>query len=226
MPMAAGSPMWTGAPWALGNRALAVTAFESSAAGIGRMETTSGPWKAPAGRKGAEGHHRGPVEGAGGRAGDRRPPHRDVLAVLDVPEPDPRLQQRPLERERAAQEEGDEVIAPVRRGVGDLVGEHAVLVDPVARQVGAEVRARRHAHRLRRADVGDFQQRARSWITLAEEQEVVGSVPGEHREVRLDVTLAEAGGDARQLAPPDVGADLAGGARVDRHTGVLLPDSA
>ena len=49
-PIAEGSPMWTGAPWALGNRALAVTAFASCAAAIGRIETTIGPWKTPAGR--------------------------------------------------------------------------------------------------------------------------------------------------------------------------------
>src|SRR5436309_2623463 len=38
MPMAAGSPTCTGAPWAPGNRALAVTAVASCAAGIGPAE--------------------------------------------------------------------------------------------------------------------------------------------------------------------------------------------
>src|SRR5262249_61201164 len=49
-PIAAGSPTWTGAPWAFGNRALAVTALASWLLGIGRIETTIGPWKTPAGR--------------------------------------------------------------------------------------------------------------------------------------------------------------------------------
>ena len=78
------------------------------------------------------------MEDAGRTTSDRRAPHRDVLALLDVPEPDPGLEQRPLEGERAAEEKRDEVVAPVRRDVGDLVGQHAVLVDPVARDVRAQ----------------------------------------------------------------------------------------
>src|SRR6266511_5690171 len=57
MPMAGGSPMWIGAPWALGNRAEAVTAFESIEVGMGRMETTIGQWKRPAGRHAMEVFH-------------------------------------------------------------------------------------------------------------------------------------------------------------------------
>jgi len=49
--------MWTGAPWAPGKRALAVTAFERSAAAMGRIETTMGPWKTPAGRHGIDVRH-------------------------------------------------------------------------------------------------------------------------------------------------------------------------
>src|SRR5262245_62209003 len=47
MPIAAGSPMCTGAPCALGKRALAVTALDSCADGIGRIETTIGPGNTP-----------------------------------------------------------------------------------------------------------------------------------------------------------------------------------
>src|SRR5213078_3442494 len=56
-PIAAGSPMCTGAPWAFGKRALAVTAFESCVDGIGRIETTIGPWNTPAGRHGVDVFH-------------------------------------------------------------------------------------------------------------------------------------------------------------------------
>jgi hypothetical protein len=90
-----------------------------------------------------------------------------------VPQVDAGIQQRPLEGERAAEQERHEIVPPVRRHVGDLVREHAVLVDPVARNVRAEIRARRDADGLWRADVGDFDQRARSRIALAEQQEVV-----------------------------------------------------
>src|SRR5947207_1396241 len=164
----------------------------------------------------------GPVERARRAACDRRPPHRDVLPLLDVPEADPRLEQRPLERERAAQEEGDEVAPPVGRRVRHLVGEDAVLVDAVLRDVRSEVGARRHADGLRRADVGHFQERARARVALAEEQEIVGGVPREHREVRLDEVLPQAGRDTRELAPPDVLPDLPGVARVDGHGRILL----
>src|SRR5881398_2690921 len=57
MPSAAGSPMCTGAPCAPGKRALAVTALDSCADGIGRIETTIGPWKPPAGRHAVDVFH-------------------------------------------------------------------------------------------------------------------------------------------------------------------------
>ncbi len=50
MPIAPGSPTCTGAPCAFGKRAEAVTAFEISPVGIGRIDTTMGPWNCPAGR--------------------------------------------------------------------------------------------------------------------------------------------------------------------------------
>src|SRR5205823_13655616 len=106
--------------------------------------------------------------------------------------------------------------------VRHLVGEDAVLVDAVLRDVRSEVGARRHADGLRRADVGHFQERARARVALAEEQEIVGGVPREHREVRLDEVLPQAGRDTRELAPPDVLPDLPGVARVDGHGRILL----
>ena len=49
IPSAAGSPACTGAPCASGNRPLTATASSTRSAGIGRMETTSGPRNGPAG---------------------------------------------------------------------------------------------------------------------------------------------------------------------------------
>src|SRR5205085_12506960 len=57
MPSAAGSPICTGAPCAFGKRALAVTALDSCVDGIGRIETTIGPWNTPAGRHGVHLSH-------------------------------------------------------------------------------------------------------------------------------------------------------------------------
>ena len=49
MPMVAGSPTWIGAPWTAGKRDVTCTARTTCSCGIGRMETTMGPEKAPAG---------------------------------------------------------------------------------------------------------------------------------------------------------------------------------
>ncbi len=52
MPRATGSPMWIGAPWARGKRLQTCTARTAWAGVMGRIDTTSGPWKSPAGRHG------------------------------------------------------------------------------------------------------------------------------------------------------------------------------
>ena len=80
------------------------------------------------------------------------------------------------------------------------------------------------ADRLRRPDVGHLDQRARSRIALAEEQEVVGQLARQHGEVGLHVTGAEPGRDARERAAPDIGPDLPRVPRVDGHGGIL-PES-
>jgi hypothetical protein len=49
MPMAAGSPMCTGAPWTLGIRPVISAAFLAFSGVMGRMEQTIGPQKGPAG---------------------------------------------------------------------------------------------------------------------------------------------------------------------------------
>src|SRR4029077_8443889 len=136
---------------------------------------------------------------------------------LDVPHRDARVEQRPLEGERAAEQEGHQVVAPEGAHVGHLVGHHPVLVDAVARQVGAEVGAGRHADRLGRAHVGDLDQRARPRVALAEEQEVVGLLPRQHREVGLHEAGGQARGHGGQASGPDVGANLLRMAGVDRH---------
>src|SRR5712692_1673116 len=197
MPMAAGSPTWMGAPCAPGKRAEAVTALATISCGMGRIETTMGPWKRP--------------------AVDAGLPHRDIAPALDVTERDARVHERPLEGEGAAQQEGDEVIAPEGLDVRHLVGEDTVLVDPVARQVGPQVGARRRADRLGRAHIGHLDQRTRARVALAEEEEVVGVVPGQHGHVGLNEAGAEAGRDAGKLAASDIRADLSRVTGINRH---------
>ena len=52
IPIASGTPMWTGAPCTFGKREVICTARIASAGLNGRIETTSGPWKRPAGTVG------------------------------------------------------------------------------------------------------------------------------------------------------------------------------
>ena len=56
-----------------------------------------GPWKWPAGRHAIDVFH-----------------IATFLPSLDVPQRDARVEQRPLEGERAAEEEGDQIVAPER----------------------------------------------------------------------------------------------------------------
>ena len=62
----------------------------------GRIDTTIGPANGPAG------------------AGDVGAVHRHVALALDVADRHAVLQQRLLEGERAADDEGDQIVAPVR----------------------------------------------------------------------------------------------------------------
>ena len=145
IPSVSGSPMWTGAPWAVVKRLVISVARIAWRGVIGRIETTSGPLKRPAGWR-----------------RDRGRVHRDVRALLDVADRQPGGQQRALERERAADQERDEVLAPDVADVGRLVDDLAVDVDAVARDVGAQIGAGRGDPRLARARVGHLDDGARS----------------------------------------------------------------
>jgi len=134
-----------------------------------------------------------------------------------VPEADARLEKRPLERERASEQEGHQIVAPVGRHIDDLVGQGAILVDPIAGDVRAEVRTGGNPDWLRRAHVRDFHQWAGPGIALAEQQEVVGVIPWQNGQIRLDVARAQARGDASDYALPDVLSDFAWGSSIDGH---------
>src|SRR5204863_9964996 len=128
---------------------------------------------------------------------------------------------RTVEGEAAPAEKACQVFPAVRRRVRHLVGEDAALVDPVAGNVGAEIGAPRDAHRLGRAHVRHLDERARSRVALAEQEEIVGLVPRQDRQVGLDVVLTETRGDSPDLAVSDVLPYLPRMARVDRHTRIL-----
>ena len=153
---------------------------------IGRIETTS---------RAAEATSR--------VARDRGPVHRDVDALLDVPDGQLGRQQRALERERAADQERDEVLAPDVADVGDLVRDLAVAVDAVAGEIGSEVGAGREVARLGVAGVADLEHRARARVGDAEAQEVERVALREHDQVGLRVAGRERGRRPVVLAAPD-----------------------
>ena len=175
------------------DRAVAGGDLRRAEGAIGRMETTSGPEKRP-----------------GRLALPARPVHRDVDDLLDVADRQPLGLERALERERAADQEADEVVAPVLARVGRLVGDLAVPEGPVARDVGAQVGAGRHLRRLGGTGVGDVEHRARPRVLDAEAQEVEGVGLGQRDEVGLGVAGGEAGGRPRVLAGADRVAQLPG----------------
>ena len=120
-------------------------------------------------------HYHRPAQAAGGLAGDGAV-HRDVVAVLDVPDWHAVGQQRSLETEAAADEEGHHVVLPEGRDVLHLLIELAIAVDAVAREVRADIGAWRRVPWLEARRVGDVQQRAGFGVALAEQQEVVGQL--------------------------------------------------
>jgi hypothetical protein len=122
MPISSGMPICTGAPCTAGNRVVIWMARIASAGFSGRIDTTSGPWNGPAGG--------GRIDGA---------VHRHGRAVGDVAQLDAVLHQRVLERERAAEREDHEIVAPVLVDVGRLVDQFAVAEHLVAAEVGADV---------------------------------------------------------------------------------------
>src|SRR5699024_5040100 len=90
---------------------------------------------------GAHGAHHGALEGSGLHGLDVGLVHGHVAAHLNVAHGYAGGHQRLLKGEGAADEETHIPVLPVFRGVGELLGEHAVLIHPVAGDVGDDVPA-------------------------------------------------------------------------------------
>ena len=135
MPMAAGSPKCTGAPCTAGKREVTWIARIASAGDSGRIETTSGPPNGPPARSAMVVRY-----------------IAHVAALLDVAQPQAVVEQRLLERERAADHERHQVVAPEVAHVGGLADQLAVAPHAVARDIGADVDVR--AERRQRGSPG------------------------------------------------------------------------
>ena len=92
-------------------------------------DEAAGQMRGTDGLVGAHRDHQRAGEAPRGPALDRRAVHGHVDVLLDVADRQAGVQQRTVERERAAEQERDEVLAPVRRRVAGLVDELAVAVD-------------------------------------------------------------------------------------------------
>ena len=136
--------------------------------------TTSGPESPPADRH------------ARARCGTS-----ERCAEVEVPHRHAGLLQGGLEGEAAADQEGHQVVTPVRRGV-QVSRCSPVVVDPVGGEVGAEVAAEERGRGG--PGLGHVEDRAGPWVALGEEQEVEGAVPGSGQEVRLGRARRPAGG--------------------------------
>src|SRR5690606_3453948 len=137
------------------------------------------------------GHHHRPAERPGGFGGDVRAVHGDVLAFVDVAQADAGFLQRGLERERAAQHEGDQVIAPEVRNVTHLLRQFAVAPYAVLRQVAADVDVLPQLGQSDLAWFADRKYRAGLGIALAKTQKITRQHLRQDHQVALDPSVGE-----------------------------------
>ena len=179
MPIASGRPRCTGAPCTEGKREVIWIARIASAGVNGRIDTTSGPAKR-----------------AGRHAADIGAVHRDVRAAGHMAQLDPLLDQRLLERKRAAEREADEIVAPDMANIGRFLDQLAVAPHPVFRQIGADVEILAQSREARVARLGHRQHRAGLWVGLCKPQKIMRQRLWQDDQVRLDI----AGGEPRGRA--------------------------
>src|SRR3954469_8529787 len=116
-------------------------------------------------------YHERPAERSRGPRRAVRAVHGNVAAGAQVAHLETRGEEWRLERERAADEEADQIAAPDRPQIAKLADQLAFLEDAVPRQIGAQIGARR-AIGLVLARVQHLEERTRTGIANAVEQEV------------------------------------------------------
>src|SRR5262249_25148034 len=121
-----------------------------------------------AGRQRPHRYNLRPLKDSGRSTADIGAIHRYIAAHLNVPHGQPRLQHGAFKSKRAAEQEGDQVVAPDRVQARRLVHKRAVLVNAIARAIGAHVGVGRSRLWNRRARLSDVEEWARPRIALAE----------------------------------------------------------
>lgn len=118
--------------------------------------------------------------------------------------------QRMLERERAADRERHEIVAPQRGDVGGLLIVGTVAVDAVQRHIGADIDVDAEIAEDRIARFGDVDQRTGLAVQRAELQEVIGPVARQDHDIGLDIASGEPAGMAAITAGADQRAQRGG----------------
>ena len=139
--------------------------------------------------------------------------HRYVDALFDLAHGNVSFEKRRLKREAAPDEETDQIVPffKIVRHIGGFLGQLAVSVNAVARDVAGNIAARRKLGKATLPGIGYFQQRAGLGVALAKQQEVPRQRFRQHHQIALSVAIAVAGGGGRELARANQGADLGGG---------------
>src|SRR5262245_21883885 len=158
------------------------------------------------------------MEAAGRNALDAGIGHGHHGAAFHVSHADPRLDQRVLEGEAAAEKERHEVVPPEVPDVVPLLGQLALAVDAVAGDIGAKIRTRGRADGLGIARWSDLDDRTGRGIAGTEGGELDGRLLGEDHHVCLLVGRAMPGGGTAPFAAARGGSELGGGGRYSHFT--------
>ncbi|MNR16008.1 hypothetical protein D3C85_1325740 [compost metagenome] len=129
-------------------------------------------------------------------------------------------QQRMLERERATDGEGHEVVTPQLGDAGGLVVLGAVAIDAVHRHIGADIDIHAQVPEDRVARIGHVDHRAGLAVQRAELEEVIGPVARQDHDIGLHVAPRQAAGVATVAALANDAAQCGGVVGQDRG-GVL-----
>ena len=162
------------------------------------------------GGHGAHTAHHGAFKRAGLFGGDAGFEHGHVAALLNVPHGNARGQQRLFKGEAAPDQKAHIALLPVGGGIGQLFGEHAVLIHPVAGNVGDKAGPLAHGVGDGAA-LHDFQHRAGEGIQAGVLLKIGGVLRRQNDQVGLSVTGAHTCRGEVDLTPADGSPHLGGG---------------
>ena len=160
-------------------------------------------------RHGTHGADHGTGEGTGRYGLNVGFEHGHVASLGNVANFDALPHQRLLEGEGAADQEAHIALLPVIGGIGDFLDKHAVFVDAVLGNVGADVSALSHVMGFR-GPLDDLQNGAGEGIFIGILLEVCSIFRRQNHEIGLGEAAAHTGGGEVNDAFPDQLANLTG----------------